>query len=208
MRCSACRYCLQGTTTGRGKRVYRCTVRHAGGRCPSPARIGADTVEQAVVSAFWKLTAELEAEGRPDVSGKLIQLERAFERAETSLAQWTSPQVQDAIGDLAEYAAGLRERRQARDHAAAELGRVRAAAERPETPPTETLRSAWERMNIRERRELLGLRFDCLALGRGGRLVVYPAGRGPGGLPRRGFTRAPELTPFPDPPRGTRVLAL
>jgi DNA invertase Pin-like site-specific DNA recombinase len=37
LRCHACRYCMQGTTTSRGKRIYRCTRRHAGGICPHPA---------------------------------------------------------------------------------------------------------------------------------------------------------------------------
>ena len=37
-----------GPTTSRGKRIYRCSKRHAGGLCPSPARIFADVIEQDV----------------------------------------------------------------------------------------------------------------------------------------------------------------
>jgi len=36
LRCNACRYSMQGTTTSRGKRIYRCNRRHAGGRLPRP----------------------------------------------------------------------------------------------------------------------------------------------------------------------------
>jgi hypothetical protein len=55
---------------------------------------------------------------------------------------------------------------------------------------------------------LLALRFDCIALGRDRRMVVYPAGAGPTDLPRRGYRKNPELRPFADPPKGARVLGL
>ena len=208
LRCEACGYALQGTTTSRGKRIYRCTRTHAGGVCPAPARGAAEPLEAAAVAAFWALTADLEAEPSQDTRGRLAKLERALERAERALAQWASPDVQDAIGDLPEYARGLRERRQARDRAAEELGRERTASALPETLSAETLRGAWERMTARERRALLALRFDSIALGRGGALVAYPTGTGPANLPRRGFKLGPELAPFPDAPSGARVLTL
>lgn len=212
LRCTACRYCLQGTTTSRRQRIYRCTRRHAGGICPAPARIDAQRVESAVVGAFWRVTADLEAQGSAahhavDLSG----LEGALDRADRALKQWMSAEVQEAIGDMGEYAAGLRERRATRDGAAEALGRARAVAASPavDVPSVETLRSAWERMTTRDRRELLGLRIDTIALGRDPvGIVVYPAGTGPVDLPRRGFKVAPVLEPFPDAPRGARVLTL
>jgi DNA invertase Pin-like site-specific DNA recombinase len=199
LRCAECRYALQGTTTSRGKRIYRCTRTHSAGVCPAPARIDADTVETAAVKAFWDLTADLEAHGTPDTSGTLAARDEALQRAETALSQWMAPEVQEAIGDLGEYAAGLRERRAARDDAAEALGAARAAAGASAAmPSTDTLRGAWERMTTVQRRELLGLRFDCLALRRDPRaLVVYPAGTGPRDLPRRGFKQSPVLAPFP-----------
>jgi len=39
-------------------------------------------------------------------------------------------------------------------------------------------------------------------------MIVYPAGTAPSDLPRRGFKRDPSLAPFPDAPRGARVLRL
>lgn len=213
LRCGACRYCLQGTTTSRRKRIYRCTRRHAAGECPTPVRVDADAVERAVVEAFWSITTDLEAEGGAATQHDrdVGELEEALERATVALRQWMSPDVQGAIGDLGEYAGGLRERREAREQAAEALGRARLEAARPnaEIPTVETLRTAWEQMSTRDRRELLGLRMDCVALRRDpSSVVVYPAGSGPADLPRRGFKTAPVLEPFPDPPNGARVLAL
>jgi hypothetical protein len=176
-----------------------------GGVCSEPARIDAETVEQAAVSAFWALTSDLEAHGREDAAGDIAVLEEELERTEAALKQCTALEVQEALGEL--WPQAIRERRAARDKAAADLGAARAAA--PATlPSVETLRGAWERMSVQERRELLSLRFHCLSLSRERSLVVYPAGSDVGDLPRRGFKRAPVLEPFPAPPDGARVLAL
>jgi site-specific DNA recombinase len=206
VRCQACRYCLQGTTTGRGKRIYRCTRRHAAGICPEPVRVDADTLEDAAVAAFWALTEDLEAEGAEDVSGVLGGIEAALERAERLLAQLEGPAAQEALGER--YLAVFGQRREERDLAAEALGHARAeAGTAAALPSVETLRGAWERMTVQDRRELLGLRFHCLALGRDRSLVVYPAGADVA-VPRRGFKRAPVLEPFPAPPHGARVLTL
>jgi site-specific DNA recombinase len=208
-RCSSCRYCLQGTTSSRGKRLYRCTRTHAGGICPAPVRVDAATVEAVAVAAFWTLTGELEAAGRQDDSGEAPRLAYELERAEKALAGWTSTDVQEAIGDDVLYAQGLRERRTARDQAAGKLGEAQAKSRGGrDLPDLETLRAAWGRMTAQERRHLLALRFDCLALHRDGSIVAYPAGSGPDDLPRRGFKTAPVLEPFPDPPDGARTLSL
>src|SRR6266511_597876 len=196
LRCAACRYAMQATTSSRGVRIYRCTKRHSSGECPAPARIKADVVEPQAVDAFWKITGDLEARGRVDTSGEVAKLERKLERAERALQQWTSPEVQEAIGDLAEYAAGLRERRQARDEAAEKLGRAKASTNIASLPSIKTLRGEWEKATPQERRDLLGRRFDCLALGRDRKLIVYPTGTGPSDLPRRGYKREPTLSPF------------
>ncbi len=211
LRCAACRYCLQGTTTSRGKRIYRCTRRHAGGVCPAPARVDAEAVEEAAIRTFWKVTRDLEAAATVDQHDDLSDLEAALARADRALRQWMAPEVQEAIGDLGEYAEGLRSRREARDRAAEGLGHARAAVSPagPGVPPVATLRAAWERMGVRDRRELIGLRIDTIALSRDpAAIVVYPAGTGPVDLPRRGFKSVPVVEPFPDAPRGARVLAL
>jgi DNA invertase Pin-like site-specific DNA recombinase len=207
LRCHACRYCMQATTTSRGKRIYRCTRTHSAGMCPKPARVGAEKIEKVATDVFWGLTENLEAEGQPDTEGDIAGLEAALERAEEALRDWASPEVQEAIGDLPQYVDGLKVRRAARDAVADELGRVRG--HRPAAlPAADTLRAAWGRMKPDERRRLLAVRFDCLALRRDGSVVAYPAGTGPDDLPRRGFTKAPALVSFPDPPDSARVLRL
>ena len=207
LRCHACRYAMQGTTTSRGKRIYRCNRRHAGGVCPDPARIDADTIEAAAVEAFWTLTADLEAVGVPDAGGELEALEAVLEGADQRLAQVEDPAAQDAFGDR--YLAVVRERREARDRAREAVGHARAAASANGNgiPSTDTLRAAWERMGVQDRRELLGLRFHALALRRDLSLVVWPAGADVD-LPRRGFKQAPRLAAFPKPPASARSLAL
>jgi Recombinase len=206
VRCAGCGYCLQWTTTTRGKRIARCTRTHSGGLCPEPVRTSAEPVEEAAVRAFWSLTADLEAEGIPEEAyDDLSLLEKTLETAERRLAQAKSPEVQDAAGEG--WAEMISARRHERDKAAEALGKAQTVAVVP-VMSADTLRGAWERMTNEERRALLALRFDCIALSRDGNMVVYPAGTGPAGLPRRGFKRNPELVPFPDVPARARVLAL
>lgn len=207
VRCHACRYCLQGTTTSRGKRIYRCTRTHAAGVCPTPVRINADLLEEAAVEALWAVTADIEARGTADSGSDLAGLQAALERAEARLTQAESSEMQDAFGDR--WPAVVRERRGARDDVAAELARVRASTVDTTEVQVDTLRAVWERMTTRDRRDLLGLRFDALAVRRDPRaLIVYPAGTGPTDLPRRGFKREPRLDPFPEPPVQGHVLNL
>jgi len=205
LRCHACGYSMQGTKTSRGKRIYRCQRRHASGMCPAPARIDAGTVEDGAVAAFWSLTADLEAKGTTDTSCDLGALQAALQLAEQRLAQVESEDMQDALGER--WSSVVRERRAARDAAAGELGRARAASP-VEVVEVVTLRAVWEGMTTRERRDLLGARFDALALKRDPHeLVAFPAGTAPADLPRRGYKRSPELRPFPDTLTGSLLVA-
>ena len=65
VRCDACRYCMQGTTTSRGNRIYRCTRTHAGGVCPAPAASTrtSSSAPPATRSGRSQLTSKLA--GRP-----------------------------------------------------------------------------------------------------------------------------------------------
>lgn len=205
IRCHACRYAMQGTTN-HGNRIYRCEGRTAAGFCPAPARLHARPVEDAIVAAFWTLTGDLEAQGAPGAPDDLDALQGALTRAAVRLAQVESEDAQDALGDR--WAIVVRERREARDAAAGELGRARAV-EPVEPVDVVSLRAAWEQMETRDRRDLIAARIDTVAVRRDpASLVVYPAGTGPAGLPRRGFKRAPELLPFPDAPAGAVAVAV
>ncbi|MBA2445917.1 MAG: recombinase family protein [Nocardioidaceae bacterium] len=207
-RCWACRYCLQGTTTSRGKRIYRCTRTHSGGVCPAPVRVAAEKVEQVAVDAFWAVTGDLEASGVQDPHDDLSALEEQLQRAQRRVDQLETEDAQDAFGER--WIAIARTRRGERDRAAEALGKARAQLRSSPRLPVETLRGSWPRMNAQDRRELLGLTFDCIALRRDPLgVVVYPIGLGPDDLPRRGFKRVPVLRPFADDlPDGARVLAL
>jgi DNA invertase Pin-like site-specific DNA recombinase len=209
LRCSACRYAMQGTKTSRGKRIYRCTRTHSGGVCPAPARIDADPIEELAVEEFWLAMRQARGKGHRDVSGRVHELELDLERAERVLGALLAPEMLAVVADLPDYAARVADARQVRDAAAEALGREQAQVAPERLLPVATLRDAWESMTIPERRDLLGQHFDCLALSRERRLVTFPAGLGPTDLPRRGFTRVPELVGFDtDVPAGARVLAL
>ena len=109
--------------------------------------------------------------------------------------------MQEAIGDPALWAAGLRERREKRDRAAEALGVARAAQPVDQRPDVATLREVWETATISERRELLAARFDPFALYRDPvELVAYTTGSAPAGLPRQGNRTAPAPQPFPERP--------
>ena len=126
LRCASCGYSLQGTTTSRGKRRYRCVGRHAGGKCPAPVSIYCDEVEAIVTEEARVLF------GRPKAAPtgpELAPLEAALEPAEQLLEQAKGIDVQEALGDA--WPAMLKQRVTARDDAAAALGEARARLTRP-----------------------------------------------------------------------------
>jgi site-specific DNA recombinase len=199
IRCSGCGYSLQGTPM-RKRRVYRCTVRHAGGPCPAPIYVECGSADATTTEAFWRLVTDIHARGTTDTGPALAALQEAQERAQGALEHYMAPDVQEAIGDPALWAQGLRERRQARDRAAEAVGHARAA-QPVDMPDVATLRDVWENGTTAERRELLSARFDCFALHRDPiEVVAYPTGTAPDGLPRQGFKARPGLAPFPERP--------
>lgn len=213
LRCGSCRHCLQGTRHSRGYRIYRCKRRHAGGICPATVRINAEWVERIVLADMWEHMPRLSAHGRNAPSGKVSKLVRNVESARAALAEWASPQMQEAIGNLDIYASGMRERRDRVGRAEAGLAAERSILDATSALPEGlSLRKAWGRMTVDDRVGLLATRYDCLVLCRDPRrLVVFPAGTGPADLPRQGYRREPTLRPFDldgDLPDGVRVLAV
>jgi hypothetical protein len=200
VRCASCGYSLQATKHSRGWRLYRCNGRHAGGRCPAPARARAELIEPQAEIAFWELVDDRKAEGvraRPD----LTELERALSTAERRLAQALTPEIQDAAGDG--WAAMIGARRAERDQAARALGCARAElAESSALPSLESLRTLGPTLTTLERRELIAARFDTFALRRtddGVDLIAFPRGTAPASLSRRGSRRQPGLHPLNRP---------
>jgi hypothetical protein len=208
VRCAACRYALQGTRTGRRKRIYRCTRRHSGGMCPDPVRVDADAIEDTITEAFWALYGELlmQASADTDTAG-ITDLEATAEASERAYVQWRDdPEAADE--DYDEYRARLRSLRKRRDGDREAVGRAKASLpDVTNMPATADLRAAWATMTAQDRRGFLGDAIKCVAISRTGEMVVYPAGSAPSDLPRRGFTKAPVLRGFDAPPDGARVLA-
>lgn len=206
LRCAACRYALHATKTSHGHGVYRCSRRHAAGVCPAPVQVRCERIEAVAVEAFWAITDDIKAEGaerhQTDLSG-LAEDEASSRRR---LEQLSGPEAQDALGDR--YLDTFRQRRDDHQRALAALGQARAHVPRADISVS-ALRADWEHMTVRERRELMGLRIDCIALRRDPyAIVVYPAGGGPVDLPRRNFKTPQVLAGFPDPPSDARMFAL
>ena len=207
-RCQACGFCLQGTRTSRGKLVYRCQRRHAGGICPQPARVDVDVLDEAVVDGFWRLVDDISASGKEVASdAQIATLESVLAKTEKRLEQFLSPAVQDELGDTPEWAAGLKQRRRARDEAAETLGRARAEATRSSNgaPTAATLRKKWKTWSTIERREAIAAHLDLVAVGRDDSVALFVRGTGPV-LPKPGFRREPRLWPI-ELPADVRVLA-
>ena len=194
VRCKACGYCMQGTKTRHGKRLYRCVIRHAGGVCPEPARIDAEVVERHVVDEIREHTTVHRPQSKPP---SVAPLEAALKVAERRLAQVMAPEARDALGDL--WAADVRGRRLERDAAAEALGAARSA--------TKTKRSFWDdykRLDVdtatrEELREVISGVFQYVAVARD-KSIYWPPGDddppGPELLSRRGFNRSAGLRPL------------
>jgi len=184
LRCASCGYSLQGTTTSRGKRRYRCVGRHAGGRCPAPVSAYCDEIEAIVIEEaqlFFGRPKELPP--GPD----LAPLAAALERAEQLLEQAQGLDVQEALG--ADWPAMLKQRVTARDDAAAALGEARA------TKPT-SFWDTWETWGDLDRagqREALLEIFPAIALRPDKALDFNPD---VSALSRRGYRRTPTLNPL------------
>ena len=196
VRCQACGHAMQATTTSRGKRIYRCARRHAGGICPRPARISAELLEMWSTAMLFDVTKLVEARGEeqpPD----LRDLENAVEVAERRFAQAQTPEMQDAAGH--DWAGIVKERREERDHALAVLGEARAKAAHPSRKfDGVRVQELWPKLTAAEQREFFADVLDCVVIERGDDdtyIAFIPSGFGPK-LSRGGYRREPQLQPI------------
>lgn len=193
LRCKACGYCMQGTTTSHGHRIYRCIRRHAGGVCPAPARIRADAVEAHVIN---EIRGKADIHTPPPTGTPLAALEAEVATAERRLAQVLTDEARDALGDL--WAAEVKPRRLARDAALQALGEARASG-----TEASSFWDAYRDLDVDTasrdelRRAISGL-FRYVAVAKD-KSIHWPPGDDdpPGGpLPRRGYNRVPGLNPL------------
>jgi site-specific DNA recombinase len=198
LRCKSCGYVMQGTRTSRGKRIYRCKRRHAGGICPEPARIDADVVEERVLSEIRSrlMVPNLETPQAVD----LAPLEAAYEAAGRRLAQAETPAAQDALGER--WLAVVKERRAARDEAGRALGEAQAA-----NPGRRGFWDAYrvfddEKTTLDEKRAAIAGVFRYVAVARDKTIHWPPGDDDPPVevLSRRGYNRQAGLNPLPDYP--------
>jgi hypothetical protein len=207
LRCQACGYTMQGTVTSRGKRIYRCVRRHAGGLCPSPSRIEAAVVEEAVVARLFAEAAPI-YERRAAQAPNLEPLTETLDRAEARLAQVLSPAAQDALGD--EWPATVKERRAERDAAATALGEARAAITPGDVEYRVELVKFWNDeaglaalatpstepvvfISDDAKRALVEAAFPAISVAKNKTLNFEPD---TSGLSRRGYRRQPRLNPL------------
>lgn len=205
LRCKACGYSMNGTTSSRGVRIYRCQRRHAGGLCPEPARVRADDVEAQVTAEVFRrarLTVTLPDADGPDIKA----LEEALATADRRLAQVMTDEARDALGDL--WAPDVKARRMARDQAAEALGR--AHVEPAHTGQELDLIRHWQDevglkalgqgdggtvafIDLDLKRRMVASVLPAVAVARGGALKFDPD---ISGLTRSGFNRNPKLNPL------------
>lgn len=152
-------------------RRYRCPNR----ACEDRASVDATQAERLAVLQSFAAGDELETRASaPDLS----TLEKAVAVAERRLEQVLAPEARDALGEL--WAADVRDRREERGAALAQLGEARQAAgvEAREL----RLRDAWDGMTPADRRKALALFWRELRVGprvdEGRRSVTFVA-RGP-----------------------------
>jgi site-specific DNA recombinase len=178
--CAGCAGALWGTRDSKHVRYYRCQGRKVGG-CTERARVNADAIEAHVTRTFLdsdggRLFAKRVNGSGPDVTA----LEEALEAAELRLEQAKSPETQDALG--ADWAAFIKDRREARDAASAALGQARASVEPGVTGEARRLIDLWAEggpIENADRRRLIAQAFPRITVERIGpreRVVsVHPA---------------------------------
>ena len=198
LRCRHCGYCMQGTRTPapRRKRVYRCVGRHSGGVCPSPARIDADVVEARVLAEIRGMMVE--RRGRASRAPELEALTADLEAARRRLAQASTDEAQDALGDG--WAATVKRHRLAVEAATLALGQAQASHPRG-------FWDAYEAFDIEaatrdELRRVIAGTFLYVAIDRE-KVIHWPPGDDDPPAPmlsRRGYNREPGLNPLPEYP--------
>jgi site-specific DNA recombinase len=174
LRCASCNRRLVPWRTSKantrgGKPRYRCDAT----ACEARASVRADLVEALVVDEAMRQSMVLAASADvPD----LAVLETALDDAARRFEQVQTPEAQDALGEA--WAATAKERREARDAAAAALGAARAEAGVSVEGRTLSLGQVWDDLSPEGQREALAWHFDAIH--------VHKVGRGED--PRLSFT--------------------
>lgn len=210
-RCWTCRHALARTTSGRGHGYYRCAGRHAGGRCPDPARIREHELDEIVLRAFWHLADQLAARSATETdTAEVDALQAGVAKARSARDQYRDdddlPATIAAMGGKDVWREGMERHTRRVQEAERVLAEALARQAVPDIGDVASLRKDWDSMPITEHREALARLIDVAAvkprssgLPLDQRVVVFSAGAAPADLPRRGFRKRPGLVPFDDP---------
>lgn len=172
-----CGHCSRRMSPGDG--IYRCLPRNVVGVCPSPPTIKAAMVEDHVEAIVGAHLDRVALRATPREVG--VQEQAALAAAEAELEAFQS--ATRAAGDPALFAAGLRQRAEAVERSAAELGRVRRGV--VAGVPFALGREAYESLGVEGRRHVLGGAIGVVWVwkGRGlGRVAVVERGMEPTNL--------------------------
>jgi len=167
LRCAGCSFALKPkigrSRHGKPRREYSCRPDKAAGRCPTPVSVSAEPVEDVVVARFFDELGELRALAR-ESTDEMEAVEEALEQARSELKAMLDERLVEAMGgekaDL--YVSAVRERREEVEHAEAKLAELDGG--RDDLPEPTTLRRAWSRLDLLERRALLGAAYDGIFL--------------------------------------------
>jgi site-specific DNA recombinase len=186
VRCAGCRYVMKPDRGGRDTPTYRCTARHGGGRCPSPAIVVRRIVDEYVEAEFLRRYGGIELAGR-EASAEVEQAARAVAALGRQLDEAADPRTHAALGHerhLALVEGIAAELEDARE----ELRAAREQAFGLAVPSGDI----WSELSTAERRRVMIEGIDCVFLRRTGhapisdRALILWRGEAPDDLPRRG----------------------
>jgi site-specific DNA recombinase len=163
-RCASCGHALtrQSSTGGPS---YSCPTRHSGGSCPAPVAVACERLDGYVEPIAVAELARLKVTASE--GDRVARAQDALDRAEQELAAYLEAISVEDVGAEA-FGAGARTRRAGVDDARAALRDE--LARRPAMPNVGSGPEVWERLNARERNDLLRALLAAV--------IVRPAGRG------------------------------
>lgn len=190
IRCAGCRYSLSLGKGPKGERLYRCRGKHASGRCPSPASVLTETIEEHVEGL---ILTEIDGITKivPD-SGERDRLLAELEQARSDLGDFKRDRAaRRKLGAewhewLDTYLVAVRDLEAEVDQVDQRIGVVREGL----------TREHFLDLSLEERREVLGGFIDCVFVRRsrgrgrnvdpiGKRTRILWRGQAPADLPRR-----------------------
>ena len=172
IRCAGCRYRMSASRGGKMIRVYRCIGEHGAGKCPAPAVITADKIEEWVVDqikAQWQTRFELvpqSAHEQKDLDAAIAALEEAREELAAFAADTKARKM---LGDA--YHPAMEKRAAEVEAAQAEIRRLAAGQS-----GFAGVRIDWGALSRIELREVLAGAIDAVFIRQGrGRPVMERA---------------------------------